>query len=57
MEIKDGIKMCGSRVKHKLTVAAHAFTFSSKGGRGWWVSEFEASLVCIPTSRPANAAQ
>jgi hypothetical protein len=40
-----------------LRVVAHAFNPSHLGGRGRWISEFEASLVYKVSSRTARAIQ
>jgi hypothetical protein len=36
---------------------AHTFNPSTWGGKGRWISEFEASLVYKVSSRPARATQ
>ena len=38
-------------------VVAHAFNPSTQGGRGRWISKFEASLVYKVSSRTARAIQ
>ena len=38
-------------------MVAHAFNPSTLGGRGRWISEFEASLVYRVSSRTARAIQ
>jgi hypothetical protein len=38
-------------------VVAHAFKSQHSGGRGRWISEFEASLVYKVSSRTARAIQ
>jgi hypothetical protein len=38
-------------------VVAHAFNSSTLGGRGRWISEFEASLVYRVSSRTARVTQ
>jgi hypothetical protein len=38
-------------------VVAHAFNPSTWGGRGRWISEFEANLVYKVSSRTARATQ
>jgi hypothetical protein len=51
LEKKKKKKMEGQR----RPVVAHAF--NPLGGRGWWITEFEASLVYRVSSRTARATQ
>jgi hypothetical protein len=43
--------------KRSQAVVAHAFNPCTGGGRGRWISEFEASLVYRVSSRTAKATQ
>ena len=45
------------KIKTDWAVVAHALNPSTWGGRGRWISEFQASLVYRVSSRTARATQ
>jgi hypothetical protein len=51
------LKLCCLKVVKPPGVVAHAFSPSTRGGRGRWISEFKASLVYKVSSRTARATQ